>query len=408
MKAKFIQLVNIAEKIDNSIPGEIVFTFPAGTQFDLFVDMTDIIIQPEEGLAFDPSDDIASSSFTVSFHRHKLRDLGIVSADNIASYVTGNLVNQTQESIDPVTGLQKDITSNLFIIGKTPYIGDSIRENHELWDAINSFMLYRWICRKADIPNNGIVYYLTHEPLGLKGGKFNPRYVCSLKTSYPDFKKYFEGGSDEKRAMLKSQLFKLLCHIDSPESRTEWLFSGTNFDMLFEKTQLAYDRYCLRYGEDRLAAQLEKESLDIIERVKGIGESLKSELIVLATNALGLSAVEFDSSLTSKTILIGLSIILINVVFQFVLCNGYVAFGDLKKLIKKRRELLLSHNPEQQHSEINEEFDKMNSKISSNQWQFRIASVILWIPMLIGVLVFFFWPNEASKAIVDLSLKVFS
>nr|WP_319473050.1 hypothetical protein [uncultured Sphaerochaeta sp.] len=407
MKTLFIHLTELAERIDNSISTEVTFCFPAGINYDLFKDLTEYLIKDEAELDFGNISGPAPDSFNVSFYRYKLREeLGIICSDSVEAYVAANLTNQILESVDPNTRLQKDVNTNLFIIGGKTYIGDEIRTNPDLWDANNSFMLYRWICLKADIPNNGIVYYLTHEPLELRGGRFLPSYICPLKTSYEEFNAYFTN-SDEKRAMLKSQLFKHLCHLENPESRMKWLFSWTNFDTLFEKTKLAYDRYCLRYGEDRLAAQLEKESLDIIERVKGIGESLKAELIVLATNALAFSSIEFDASLTGRVLLIGISIVLINVVFQFVLCNGHKALADLHDLLSKRKELLLNHNPEQQHQEINKEFDRLEKKIESSKTQFVVASIILWLPLLAGLLIFCFWPAPPTKAIVDLSLKIF-
>lgn len=407
MKTLFIHLTEIAERIDNSISSEVTFYFPAGTNYELFKDLTDYIINDKAELDFGSFSETAPSSFNVSFHRYKLRDeLGIICSDSVESYVAANLTNQILESVDPNTRLQKDVNTNLFIIGKNSYIGDAIRTNSNLWNANNSFMLYRWICLKADIPNNGIVYYLTHEPLELRGGRFLPSYICSLETGYADFNSYF-ANSDDKRAMLKSQLFKHLCNIENPDIRMAWLFTGNNIDVLFKKTKLAYDRYCLRYGEDRLAAQLEKESLDIIERVKGIGESLKAELIVLATNALAFSSIEFDASLTGRILLIGISIILINVVFQFVLCNGYKALADLHDLLSKRKELLLNHNPEQQHQEINKEFERLEKKIESSKMQFVVASIILWLPLLAGLLIFCLWPAAPTKAIVDLSLKIF-
>ena len=109
-------------------------------------------------------------------------------------------------------------------------------------------------------------------------------------------------------------------------------------DEIFQNTCLAYDRYCLRYEGDRLAALLEKESLDIIERVKNIGESLKAELIVLATNAFAFSSIELDNSLTGRTLLVGISIVLINIVFQIVLCNGYKALTNLYEIVSNRKE----------------------------------------------------------------------
>ncbi len=407
MKKLFIHLAEIANyHIDNSVPSEVVFTFPAGVSYELFKDITTLIV-PIEGCDFGDFSGVASSPFTVSFHRYKLREFGIICADTVDSYVTGNLTNQTLESEDIETKLQKDVNSFLFIIGNHNYVGNKIRTNTELWNANNSFMLYRWICLKADIPNDRVVYYLTHEPLALDGGKFITSYICSLKTSYADFNEYF-ANSDEKRAMLKSQLFKNLSNIENAKARTAWLFSNSNFDTLFEKTKLAYDRYCLRYGEDRLAAQLEKESLDIIERVKGIGESLKAELIVLATNALGFSAVEFESNLTGKTLLIFISIMLINTVFQLVLCNGYGSLRDLMELIRKRRQLMLDHNPDQQHKEINTEFKRLEKKTKSSKRQFVFSSIILWVPIVIGLIIFFCSSGESSQAVIDFSLKIFS
>jgi len=389
MKSTFIHLADLAISIDNSISSEVSFTFPSGVSFDLFRDMDDLIIQDENSKNITPSGGLSSKQFTLSFHRYMLRERGIICADDVDSYIRTNLTNQILEGTDPATGLQIDINSNVFIIGKQHYTGNQIELNKDLWNANNSFMLYRWICLKADLRSEGKVFYLTHEPLELIGGRFCIDFIRPLNTRYSEFQKYFsnsgesENKSDEKRAMFKSQLSKALTGIADPSERMKWLFSYNHFDVIFEKTKLAFDRYVMRYSEDRLAAKLEQESLDFLERIKGIRESLKSELLVLATNGLGVSFLDFETTLSVKNVLILLVVILINVVFQFVLNNGVSSLNDLHKFASKRQKMLIEHNPKQQKREITDQFTELFGKIQAAKRQFIVSSFIIWTPITI-------------------------
>jgi len=80
----------------------------------------------------------------------------------------------------------------------------------------------------------------------------------------------------------------------------------------------------------------------------------------------------------------------------------------MMELIGKRRRLLIAHNPDLQHKEINEEFDRLEKKIISSKRQFVFSAIILWVPIVIGLIFLFFSSREFSQAIMDSSSKIFS
>lgn len=329
-----------------------------------------------------PLKGIASKAVDIGLNRSKLRSKNIIIRDTLDSYISMDLRTNKYRGFASTDYITVILDQKFYSFEDKP-VPSSVR------NVENCCQLFDTIWNMADFNSESTAFFLLEEPIEIPGFSFDQSLIHPLKTAYSVFSDYFLEANGEKRACFKGQLKKFLQHI-IPSDRLRTLM--LRLDEIFQNTCLAYDRYCLRYEGDRLAALLEKESLDIIERVKNIGESLKAELIVLATNAFAFSSIELDNSLTGRTLLVGISIVLINIVFQIVLCNGYKALTNLYEIVSNRKELLLEDNPEQQHSEINHEFDRLNKTITTSKIQFVIASVVLWLPLITGLLIFWLWP----------------
>jgi hypothetical protein len=169
-----------------------------------------------------------------------------------------------------------------------------------------------------------------------------------------------------------------------PEDRLSVLFS--RFDEIFQNSLLAFDRLCAMNSEDKLAVQLEKESLDILERSRGILDSLKAEILVMATNAIGFGYLDFSDLLSVKNCLIVFVLVLINTIFTIVLCNSLVSLKHLKGIVYERRQSLIDSNPKAE-KRIEKKSNEFISHLKKVTVQFYFCIFLLWLPLIIFAII---------------------
>jgi len=304
-------------------------------------------------------------------NRKKLRQHNIICRPTLGDYISNDL------GISRYRGfLNANHVTVILDLNFYSFNGDEVPEH--LKEAENCCVLFDEIQDMADLKNGNTIFFLLEEPLEITKYEFNNAIIKPVKTDYHKFTHYFSESREEKRACLKVQLMKYL-KTARPDDRLEVLFD--HFDEIFKNASLSYDRILALSGEERLTAQLQKETQEFLERSKSILESLKSEIIVLATKAIGFGYLDFSNVYSSKNILILITLVLIDIVFTIVLCNGLDSLNQLKDSVYERKEILEKSNTAASKSSIEMKTAEFLNSIRRSKKQFWFCIILLWLPL---------------------------
>ncbi|PKL14787.1 MAG: hypothetical protein CVV52_00345 [Spirochaetae bacterium HGW-Spirochaetae-8] len=323
-----------------------------------------------------PWEGIAGNCVELHLSRDKLRKKNIICRDTLDEYISSDL------GISGYTGFRQD--DHITIILDLSYKSfDNDSPPRLLQDTENCCALFHKLWEMSDLKNGTTVFFLLEEPLEIPNFSFRKELIHHLQTDYETFTIFFAEDHGNQWSCLKYQLMKFL-QPELPEDRLSVLFS--RFDEIFQNSLLAFDRLCAMNSEDKLAVQLEKESLDILERSRGILDSLKAEILVMATNAIGFGYLDFSDLLSVKNCLIVFVLVLINTIFTIVLCNSLVSLKHLKGIVYERRQSLIDSNPKAE-KRIEKKSNEFISHLKKVTVQFYFCIFLLWLPLIIFAII---------------------
>jgi len=338
-----------------------------------------------------------SDKVELHFNRNKLRQQNVTCRATLDEYISSDLGTSRYR------GFQKDDHITV-ILDLNYYSYDERQMPKDLYEAENCCVLFDCLWEMADLKSGATAFFLLDEPLEMPNFTFGKSLIRSLKTDYRNFIQFFSESNGEKRACLKGQLMKFL-QKEMPVNRLQILFE--RFDEIFQNTSLSYDRICVMNGEDKLAMQLEKESLDILERSKSVLESLKAEILVLATNAIGFGYLDFSDPFSMKNFLIVTILILINIVFSIVLCNGLGSLKRLKDVVRERSEALVASNPLTHKKKIQKKSQEFFRHLKRATIQFYVCIALLWLPLIILAFIFPSIMEQQTQELVKLTFELY-
>lgn len=380
MKDSLLQLFLRAEITHET--ANLVLTFSTGIQRSEIEPYKGLLVQNEEIYDCTDEDYIpfdswegSDSKVQIRFLRASLRNENFICRKSISEYISRDLR-------DRYLGFMK---GGIIIITDISYFpgGDSPKPQ-ELIDAENCCAIFQKLMELSDLISENNLYFFKDKPYVVPSFLFDEQMVQRLSTSYEAFYIYFDGKNDDKKACFKSELIEVIKRCQNVKDRARFIFQ--NFDEIFKHAEIAYDHFCARNGADRLSAKLQKETFDLIERVQGLMEVLKSEIIVLATSAIGLSQLDLSSILSFKNLAILVTIIIVDWVFQIVLSNGKRSISQLVCELGEHEESLKRHYDGKFDDTIEKKFKELQAKLERTKSDFKIANILLWTPLIICIL----------------------
>ncbi|MXI86670.1 hypothetical protein [Sphaerochaeta halotolerans] len=363
-------------------PSEIVLHFPTG--FDLCkCDGLQPLFssggcQINDEIYSGPWRGISNETVEINFSKSKLRKHNIVVCKSIEDYATLEL------GVHNYFGFLKEDHLTI-ILDKNGNLSTDENIPQQIADVENCFLLFCKIWNLADLRNGETAYFLLEEPLEISKFIFDNKLVHTLQTKHTVFENFFSESDGEKKGCFKRQLLKFL-QPEKPENRMSILF--TRFDEIYQNTVLAFQRLCALKGEDKLAIQLEKDSLDLLERSKIILESIKSEILVLATNAIGFSSLDFSNVFSIKNGIVLFVLLLMNIVYTIVLTNGKTTLSQLIVETQKHEKTLIKGNPESSKDEIEKTYKEFKEGLCKINREFIVCIILLWLPWFIVIILF--------------------
>jgi hypothetical protein len=398
MNTTLIQLLRIA-RISAPLDGVDLY-FDPGLDLSLLGGISQFIEYCYEGdiEISGPYEGIATEAVEARLSHGALRSQNITIRDTLDSYISMELRTSRYRGF-----LSEDHIT--VILDQAYYSYDGKPKPKAVADVENCCLIFDKLWEMADLKNGSTVFFLLDEPLEITEFTFRKELVNSLRLKNAEFIEYFKDAGGEKRACFKGQLKKFLQHT-LPADRLSLLFS--RFDEIFQNTTLAYDRLCIMNSEYKLSVQLSKEALNFLERSRGIFESLKSEILVLATNAVGFGYLDYSNLFSLKNILIAVVLVLINITFTIVLNNGINSLAQLRAHTQEQMIILKHSTPNAEHKRIEEKEGEFMKRLEISTRQFKVCIAILWLPLAgMAVLAPFIGNGDVQSAIASLMVIIF-
>lgn len=403
MKDLLLQLFKRAD-IKHEI-ASITLTFSEGIQKDELLPILDLLVKDEEVYDYLDENYIpiedwtgSTSKIDIRFKRSSLRNINFICRKSVSEYIS-------EELRDGYLGFLQD---GILILTDLDYFQSSTISKHpEANNAENCCAIFHKLIELADLRSQTNLYFFKDKPFVIPSFTFNESMVHNISTSFKTFDIYFNGENDDKKACFKSELIEVVKRCPNINDRATYIFQ--NFDEIFKNAEIAYDHFCARNGVDRLSAKLQEETLDLIERIQGVMEILKSELIVLATSAIGLSQLDLTTILSFRNFAILTTIAIVDWVFQLVISNGKRSIAQLDLELRDHEESLKIHYDGKFDEKISQKFENLQQKLNRVKLDFTISNWLLWIPLAICVIfltiyLFFFFGGSGGNSILKLEI----
>lgn len=201
-----------------------------------------------------------------------------------------------------------------------------------------------------------------------------------------------DDNKEERISIFKSVLEEFLYNHPA-EKRFAYLLN--NFKQIYHSYKYGYDLYLEQFSYEKLKTEFKEDNVEYLKRIGEALDHIKNQVLIISTEAVAISQIDFLDPINIKTILIAAVVLLATIIYSFVLHNQHQTLKDINEEIKDKQRTIKEKQPGLYERDLKKGFENLKNRIYWQLIKIIIFTFILWsIPIAIIVALIF---HELSK-----------